>query len=78
VAPARRSDAAEKEASSKKLEDGAPTFRTLLEELPKTDPTFPMNGFAISTGPGTLSCQVNGMTLDYFGHRNRIFKTEGG
>ena len=54
VAPARRSDAADKKASSKKLEDGTPvhSFRTLLDELstivrntcrvPKTDPTFPM------------------------------------
>jgi len=54
VAPARRSDAADRKASSKKLEDGTPvhSFRTLLEELstivrntcrvPKTDPTFPM------------------------------------
>ena len=25
------------------------------------------NGFSISTGLGTLSCQVNGMTLDYSG-----------
>ena len=25
------------------------------------------SGFAISTGLGALSCQVNGMTLDYFG-----------
>jgi hypothetical protein len=25
------------------------------------------SGFAINTGLGTLSCQVNGMTLDYFG-----------
>jgi hypothetical protein len=25
------------------------------------------NGFSINTGLGTLSCQVNGMTLDYFG-----------
>lgn len=25
------------------------------------------NGFAINTGLGTLSCQVSGMTLDYFG-----------
>ena len=25
------------------------------------------NGFAIDTGLGTLSCQVNGMTLDYSG-----------
>ena len=25
------------------------------------------NGFSINTGLGTLSCQVNGMTLEYFG-----------
>ena len=25
------------------------------------------SGFALNTGLGTLSCQVNGMTLDYFG-----------
>jgi hypothetical protein len=25
------------------------------------------SGFSINTGLGTLSCQVNGMTLDYFG-----------
>ena len=25
------------------------------------------SGFAINTGLGALSCQVNGMTLDYFG-----------
>ena len=25
------------------------------------------SGFAINSGLGTLSCQVNGMTLDYFG-----------
>ena len=25
------------------------------------------SGFAINTGLGTLACQVNGMTLDYFG-----------
>jgi hypothetical protein len=25
------------------------------------------NGFSINTGLGTLSCQVNGMKLDYFG-----------
>jgi len=25
------------------------------------------SGFAINTGLGTLSCQVSGMTLDYFG-----------
>ena len=25
------------------------------------------NGFSINTGLGTLSCQVNGMHLDYFG-----------
>jgi transposase len=54
VAPARRSAAAEKKASSKQLEDGTPahSFRTLLEELstivrntcrvPKTAHTFPM------------------------------------
>jgi hypothetical protein len=29
---------------------------------------FPLgSGFSINTGLGTLSCQVNGMTLDYFG-----------
>jgi hypothetical protein len=54
VAPAQRSAAAEKKASSKQLEDGTPahSFRTLLEELstivrntcrvPQTAPTFPM------------------------------------
>jgi hypothetical protein len=25
------------------------------------------NGFSINTGLGTLSCQVSGMKLDYFG-----------
>jgi hypothetical protein len=25
------------------------------------------NGFSVNTGLGTLSCQVNGMKLDYFG-----------
>jgi len=29
------------------------------------------NGFSISTGLGTLSCQVNGMALDYSGSRPR-------
>ena len=54
VAPAQRSAAAAKKASSKQLEDGTPahSFRTLLEELstivrntcrvPQTVPTFPM------------------------------------
>jgi hypothetical protein len=54
VAPAQRSAAAEKKASSKRLEDGTPahSFRTLLEELstivrntcrvPHTAPIFPM------------------------------------
>jgi hypothetical protein len=28
------------------------------------------SGFAINTGLGALSCQVNGMTLDYFGPPN--------
>ena len=54
VAPARRSAAAEKKASSKQLEDGTPahSFRTLLDELstivrntcrvPGSAPTFPM------------------------------------
>jgi hypothetical protein len=54
VAPARRSAAAEKKASSKQLEDGTPahSFHTLIEQLstivpntcrvPKTDQTFPM------------------------------------
>jgi len=28
------------------------------------------NGFSINTGLGTLSCQVNGMHLDYFGAPN--------
>jgi len=54
VAPARRSEAAEKKASSKQLEDGTPahSFHTLMEELstivrntcrvPKTSSTFPM------------------------------------
>jgi transposase len=54
VAPAQRSAAAEKKASSKQLEDGTPahSFRTLIEELstivrntcrvPQTTSTFPM------------------------------------
>ena len=54
VAPARRSTAAEKKASSKQLDDGTPvhSFHTLLEELativrntcrvPQTASTFPM------------------------------------
>ena len=54
VAPARRSAAAEKKASSRQLDDGTPvhSFRTLLEELstivrntcrvPQTAATFPM------------------------------------
>ena len=54
VAPAQRSAAAEKKASSKQLDDGTPvhSFRTLLEELstivrntcrvPQTASTFPM------------------------------------
>ena len=54
VAPARRSAAAEKKASSKQIDDGTPahSFRTLLQELstivrntcrvPNTDHTFPM------------------------------------
>jgi transposase len=54
VAPARRSPAAEKKASSRQLDDGTPvhSFRTLLEELstivrntcrvPQTASTFPM------------------------------------
>ena len=54
TAPARRSAAAEKKASSKRLDDGTPahSFRTLLQELstivrntcrvPNTAPTFPM------------------------------------
>jgi hypothetical protein len=54
VAPAQRSAAAEKKASSKRLEDGTPahSFRTLLEELstivrntcrvPGSAPTFPI------------------------------------
>jgi hypothetical protein len=32
------------------------------------------NGFAISTGLSTLSCQVNGMTLDYFGPTKSNFQ----
>ena len=54
VATAQRSAAAEKKASSKRLDDGTPahSLRTLLEELstivrntcrvPNTPPTFPM------------------------------------
>jgi len=54
VAPAQRSAAAEKKASSKRLEDGTPahSFHTLLEEIstivrntcrvPGSSPTFPM------------------------------------
>ena len=35
------------------------------------------SGFAINTGLGTLSCQVNGMTLDYFGPPKSRPKTDG-
>ena len=39
------------------------------------------NGFSISTGLNTLSCQVNGLTLDYSGPprdgRDTIEKTGG-
>jgi hypothetical protein len=42
-------------------QDPAVFYEFSTREIPRA------NGFNISTGLGTLSCQVNGMTLDYSG-----------